>query len=205
MQLRLVFAAGVLVSLGACVTTRIDTVPIPSAETANHALQQLQHFNARGRIAFNRSGNGGSVSMSWQQSGSRSTLKLTAPFGLGGLQMQQDGERLVVESSRGERLEGQAARQALNALLGFDPPIEVLRYWLLGLPAPQIEAEEQRNAAGQLSSLRQSEWFVQYDRYVMAANGQGTLPVPAAFKANRDDISLRLVVDEWQLGAAAAR
>ena len=66
----------------------------------------------------------------------RSNLALDGPLGIGGLRVELEGEDLEIATSRGEKLDGDAARAELERRLGFALPLAELRWWLLGIPAP---------------------------------------------------------------------
>ena len=65
-----------------------------------------------------------------------SNLALDGPLGIGGLRVELDGQEIGIETSRGEKLDGDAARAELERRLGFALPLAELRWWLLGIPAP---------------------------------------------------------------------
>ena len=76
-----------------------------------------------------------------------------------------------------------------------------LRYWIRGLPAPAAsKAEARRDESGRLSQLTQSGWTIKYDRYQLV-NG---VSLPGKLQLLHDDISVRIVVDKWELGVVAA-
>ena len=79
-------------------------------------------------------------------------------MGAGSLRMNFGDQDLRVETSRGQVLEGVQAQGVLNDQLGFAPPLEALRYWLLGLKAPGADALEERGPDGQLLWLTQLGW-----------------------------------------------
>ena len=45
---------------------------------------------------------------------------------------------------------------------GFDPPLDSLRYWVLGVPEPGHPAQESLDALQRLASLEQDGWQIQY-------------------------------------------
>ena len=59
-------------------------------------------------------------------------MELSGPLGFGGARIQQSGEQLRITTGDGIAFSGDAARSELATLLGFDPPLTSLRYWVLG-------------------------------------------------------------------------
>jgi outer membrane lipoprotein LolB len=88
-----------------------------------------------------------------------------------------------------------AAHAELASRLGFDPPLSALRYWVLGVPDPAQPASESLDAAQQrLSALTQEGWHVEYQSYGSA----GGETLPARMTLRRDQVRVRLLVDDWQ-------
>jgi len=73
-----------------------------------------------------------------------------------------------------------------------------MHYWVRGLAAPDGAAQVQRDAAGLMTRLEQSGWVINYDRYQSVAG----LSLPGKLRLERDDIAVRLVIDEWLLDPA---
>jgi outer membrane lipoprotein LolB len=169
--------------------------PGPSWEIRRPQLQSLEHFVLRGRVAVAAGGEGFNASLRWTQDGARSQVTLEGPLGVGGAQLTASGDDLTVITSRGERIESAAAHAELAARLGFDPPLSALRYWVLGVPDPAQPASESLDPAQQrLSALTQDGWQVEYQSY--GAAGGETLP--ARMTLQRDEVRVRLLVDDWQ-------
>jgi outer membrane lipoprotein LolB len=159
-------------------------------------LQALSRFQLKGRVALSASGNGFNANLRWSQEQARSQIALEGPLGVGGMQIIANGSDLDVVMPHGERISNQAARAELTARLGFDVPIERLRYWVLGVPDPAQPAEEALDPSGQrLKSLVQDGWHIDYDEYT-SASGQ---PLPARLTLQREAVRVRLLVEDWRL------
>jgi outer membrane lipoprotein LolB len=159
-------------------------------------LQSLAHFQLKGRVALSASGSGFNANLRWSQEQARSQIALEGPLGVGGMQIIANGTDLDVVMPHGERISNQAARAELTARLGFDVPIERLRYWVLGVPDPAQPAEEAVDASGQrLTSLVQDGWHIDYDEYT-SASGQ---TLPARLTLQREAVRVRLLIEDWRL------
>jgi outer membrane lipoprotein LolB len=159
-------------------------------------LQALGHFQLKGRVALSASGNGFNANLRWSQEQARSQIALEGPLGVGGMQIIANGNDLDVVMPHGERISNQAARAELTARLGFDVPIERLRYWVLGVPDPTQPAEESVDASAQrLSNLVQDGWRIDYEEYT-SASGQ---MLPARLTLQREAVRVRLLVEDWRL------
>jgi len=120
-------------------------------------------------------------------------MSLDGPLGAGGVQVTSDGSAVSIVTSRGDRLNNDAARAELANRLGFDPPIDNLRYWVLGVPEPDHPAQESLDAQQRLATLEQDGWQIQYTDY-MSVGGEW---LPSKLTLQRQGIRVRLVVDGW--------
>jgi len=93
---------------------------------------------------------------------------LDGPLGAGGVQVTSDGTAISIVTSRGDRLDNDAARAELANRLGFDPPLDSLRYWIQGVPEPG----HPRRIAGFAAALIRSSAgrvAIQYTDYMSVA------------------------------------
>lgn len=180
--------------LSACKTVP-TRAPAPSApwDVRREALQQREHFDLSGRIAVAAAQEGFNAKLRWQQQGSRSNLALDGPLGVGGVRIAADGATLNVVNSRGEALDSDAARREIAARLGFEPPLQSLRYWVQGVPDPSHPADEVLDDQQRLATLRQDGWQIDYAKYTAVA-GQW---LPSLITLKRDDVRVRVLVDGW--------
>lgn len=129
----------------------------------------------------------------WTQDGKQTRMSLDGPLGAGGVQVTSDGSAVSIVTSRGDRLDNDAARAELARRLGFDPPLDRLRYWVLGVPEPGHPAQESLDPQQRLATLQQDGWRIQYTDY-MAVRGEW---LPSKLTLQREGVRLRLVVDGW--------
>jgi outer membrane lipoprotein LolB len=200
----------VLLLLGALLLAGCVTVPPrPAApagwESRRLELQAVSRFSLDGRIAAAVGQEGFSASLAWQQRGSRSDLTLRAPLGFGSAEVTRDGADIRLRSSRGQKLSGTLATDELARRLGFEPPLDSLRYWVLGVPEPARPAVEtlgQGKSEGQgLAALEQDGWRVDYAEYKAFGAAALEALLPRRLTLTRPGIRLRLVIDHWTLRA----
>lgn len=180
--------------LGGCRT--LPPSALPSAEpwdARRAALQARDQFDMNGRIAVAAAQEGFNAKLRWNQQGQRSQVALDGPLGVGGVRITADGRAINVITSRGEQLDSEAARREIAARLGFNPPLESLRYWVLGVPDPSHPADEVLDDEQRLATLRQDGWQIEYGKYAVV-EGQW---LPSRMTLKRDDVRVRLVVDGW--------
>jgi outer membrane lipoprotein LolB len=82
----------------------------------------------------------------------------------------------------------------LEEKLGFNLPLDTLRFWLLGIPDPSIPFDLTRNEQDRALRLSQAGWTIDYDQY-MPSNGD---VLPKRLVLTRSTARLRIAVDHWQ-------
>jgi outer membrane lipoprotein LolB len=194
--MRTVLLAGLLALSAACVTPPVKAPSAENWEQRRAHLQQLEQFAFKGRLAAAINNDGFNASLQWQQRADRSVIDLRAPLGFGSVHIEREPAKFSLQTSRGEKLDGDAALTGLAARLGFSPPLDSLRYWILGVPDPQRPSIETPGVdARNLAALEQDGWHIQYEEYRDA----GGVPMPRRAQLTRADARLRLIVDEWTL------
>jgi outer membrane lipoprotein LolB len=182
--------------LAACHTLPPAPATSLAWELRRPQLQGLPHFTLKGRVAVATGSTGFNANLRWIQAAGDARLTLEGPLGVGAVQVSETGGALEVVNSRGERIGDEAARAELRTRLGFEVPLDSLRYWILGVPRPGEAAQENLDPVQQrLDSLDQDGWHVAYGSYTQVS-GQ---VLPARLTLEREAVRVRLVVDDWQL------
>jgi outer membrane biogenesis lipoprotein LolB len=145
-------------------------------------LQALAAWTLSGRFAVAAGNEGFSGGLEWQQRGSHAELALRGPMGGEAIRMHVDGADYVVETPDGASYDGERAQRLLAERIGAVRPLPVqdMRYWLLGVPAPATPHEETLGTDQRLASLNQSGWLIRY-------GGFETVGALVAAATDRDD------------------
>jgi outer membrane lipoprotein LolB len=195
-MLRKLLGVTLVVMLASCRTAPVRHEAPVSAQTWEARKPQLQardQFGLKGRVAVATGSDGFNARLRWTQAGKQTHMSLDGPLGAGGVQVTSDGSAVSIVTSHGDRLENDAARAELTSRLGFDPPIESLRYWVLGVPEPGHPAQESLDPQQRLATLEQDGWQIQYTDY-MSVGGEW---LPSKLTLQRQGIRVRLIVDGW--------
>ena len=186
----------ILVLLGACSAT--PPRPSPPVPRDAASVARLETWQATGRLAVRTAQDGFSAHFDWRQSPGAGELSVRGPFGAGAARISIGPDRILVESGAEPPLELAAPYEALDPVLsariGFPLPLESLRYWLLGIPAPGVAAE----SVG-ADAFEQSGWRV-------AARAFGPVaglpePLPGQVEMTRGATRIRVFVDRWRADA----
>jgi outer membrane lipoprotein LolB len=191
----------VLLALAGCQTRPpVTTVIGPGADAPwpeqEAALKKVTGYTLNGRVAVAANGQGFSGSLHYQQRAQRSEMSLDGPMGIGGMRVRVDGDDINISTSRGEKLDGIAARAELEQRLGFELPLAELRWWLLGLAAPRAG----ETGAGDATHPEPVNVFDQDGWHVLVNSRAPALgfSLPQKLTIEREGARLKLLVEQWQ-------
>jgi outer membrane lipoprotein LolB len=176
--------------LAACVSTRRAPAPLQESwEQRAAELQKLDAWQLDGRAAVAVGTQGWQASLNWRQRGDAAEVHLSGPLGVGALLLKRTAAGL----SLNDAAPSDAVLAQLQERLGFELPIDHLRFWLLGVPDPGAPFELERNAQDRALRVTQDEWVIDYDRYLPVAGDV----LPGHLVLSREGVRVRIAVDRW--------
>jgi outer membrane lipoprotein LolB len=187
---------GVLVcfaALAGCATVRHAPHPFGAPAPWDERLTQLERaevWQLDGRAAAALGQQGWQASLTWRQNGSSSDLHLAGPLGVGATEIRLTPAGLSLNGAP----PSVTVMAELEEKLGFNLPLDTLRFWLLGIPDPSIPFDLTRNEQDRALRLSQGGWTIDYDQY-MPSNGD---VLPKRLVLTRSTARLRIAVDHWQ-------
>lgn len=188
-----------MLALAGCATTRVPQtlLPVPMQESL---LAALPAFSVQGRVGIRAGADGTSASLDWRQQDEETRVRLAGPFGAGALVVTWRPDLLRLAGGGDEVHENAAAEGLLRQELGFVPPFEAMRYWVLGLEAPG-EPPQSRTPSdqGRVGELVQQGWRIRYDQWTKVAADGGGVQLPRRLTITRDDLRLIVFVQRWKL------
>jgi outer membrane lipoprotein LolB len=177
--------------LAACATNR--PAPAPAVEWSQRVaeLQSLGSWQLDGRAAVAVGTQGWQATLNWQERGASAEVHLSGPFGIGALLLQRGADGLSLDGAP----PSPDVLDQLQARLGFELPLDHLRYWLIGAPDPSAAFDLKRNAQDRASQLNQDGWSIDYDRYMPVSADV----LPAHLVLSREGVRVRIAIDRWNL------
>lgn len=174
--------------------------PNEAAWQAHRArLTTLSDWDLQGRIGVINGKDGGSGSMDWKQQGDRVTFDFRGPFGAGALEVRGDDQALWVRSSRGDDFITTNPERDFAEILHVPLPVLSMRYWMLGLPDPHSDFSKRVDEKGELVTLTQRGWQVEYQSYAVFDG----YDLPTRLLIQRAPVRIRIAINQWQAGRAA--
>ncbi|MCP1727360.1 outer membrane lipoprotein LolB [Natronospira proteinivora] len=190
----------VLLLLAGC--ARMAPVPEgPPDEAAwqehQRALLALQAWSLDGRVALRSEDDGWTASLRWSQWTDYMDFRLRGTFGIGTTRIRGSEEGMIIENSRGDVWETAHPEVELERQTGWRVPLGMLRWWMVGMPAPQgPTADKEIDALGRLVQLEQLGWEIHYEDY----GDVGELMLPHRITVENESVRLRIRVRDWTVG-----
>lgn len=182
------FATGVILAVAAgCAAPRApQALPVSNAG--------IDTFSLMGRVAVKLERRGYSAKLSWRHAAARDRLRLLSPVGSVIAELEADASGAMLTTGDKKVYRSDDVQALTREVLGWDLPLKGLQHWVVGRaePALPVQAEE-RDARGRLTLLRQNDWRISFLDYV------GDSALPARIALAYDQVSLRLIIDRWDL------
>ena len=182
------------VLISACVTPKSLELPdLSDWESRQKILVGVDEWEFAGRIGVSAGEEGFNGQLRWRQDGVVFRARINGPLGVGTVFINGDRREITVTDRDGVVTELHDAEVELRQMYGWTIPVASLRFWALGIPDPASPAETEFGEDGQLSTLRQQDWEVEFTQY---REGGGQL-MPRRLTAVNDDVKVILVIDSW--------
>ena len=164
------------------------------------ALADLDQWRLTGRIAIRTEGEGWHATLDWRQDQRRYDIRLFGPLGQGTVRLQGSPGEVTLHTEEG-RTTAADPEWLLYRNLGWRVPVEALRYWVLGLPAPGSARERELDRYGRLARLEQADWQIEFRDY----ERRDGVELPSRIFVSNHRAQVRLVVGQWRLPAPEGR
>lgn len=193
-----VVALAALLLLGACVSSPLQS---PGWQAHRESVTQVTDWQLDGRLNVRQGRESDTIGLSWKQSGDRASIRLSSTvFGLGGVLIEGDDTRVIIEKSGEEPRELPGLDALSNEFLDYDFPAAYLRWWVRGLPVPSLPATPILDQNQLLFSLVQTapdgqRWELSYENYEQV----GSVILPRRINLSSQGVMLRFLISDWQL------
>ncbi|MFI4981320.1 MAG: lipoprotein insertase outer membrane protein LolB [Nevskiales bacterium] len=176
---------------GAAADTGNSALAQRSWDARRTALQQVQNFSLQGRLAQT-----GLVSfggdLSWIQAGATFQARFYGPLGVGAVAIIGSPGNMQIQNKSGT-YQTQQPEVLMQQQFGWSLPVDGLRYWVLGLPAPGDMAQLKLDDTGHILSMQQDGWELVYSEYQSVAG----LDLPKKFALKDPQRGFRVFIDTW--------
>ncbi|WP_186453812.1 lipoprotein insertase outer membrane protein LolB [Denitratisoma sp. DHT3] len=154
------------------------------------ARAAIDSFSLEGRLALRQGERPYHAGISWRHDIQRDEILLTGPLGQGIAELDRDPRGARLTTSEGKVHQAPDWAALAEEVLGLTLPLNELPRWL----AARVEARS-RDEQGRPRRAWVDGWQIDYLDY--ESDSEDALPT--LLEMRRDDIDLRLKIDQWQL------
>lgn len=177
-------------AMAAALLAACQSVPLtPSTWQAGE--REALNFTAAGRLAVKQNDKGSYANFDWDSNGKRQILSVNTPLGNSVGELCQDAQGVTAVAANGDTYRADNAEQLSRQLMGFAIPVGSLDLWAHG-----FWDDSRAHAVRQDGRLQQDGWLIERQT---AADGS-----PRLLVLSNTDLSIRLVFNDYQRGAADA-
>ena len=184
-----------LASVSGCALFRGGTAPAPFLTQANQALYRLDSWRMEGRIGVQTAGDAWQANLFWDHDTAQDRLRLSGPLSQGMVSIVVQKDLIYINEGKGRTELSRRPDALLRDRLGFSVPLSSLRYWILGLPDPQLGYTPLLGDGGSPAGFLQSGWTIRLDRFTTA----GTRVVPQKMSVQGSGVKLKILADTWEI------
>lgn len=191
-----VFTVWILTALSGCATVAPPAAPTTSNvswESRKTELSRLQNWQLSGKIAVITAQDSGSASVDWSQRAQNFTISLYGPLGAGGMKLNGTAGKVTMQNSKGQTVSAASAEQLIAQQWGWKLPVSYLKYWVRGLPVPNLPQTSTFDAAHRLLALNQQGFNIQYSDYTTS----GSMDLPSRLTINSPNFKSKIVIYKW--------
>ncbi len=166
----------------------------PSWIAHKKQLLVLDQWDVNGRFAAQGEDDSWSGHFHWQNNANEYTITLSAPLNGGSLRLNGDDTQAILTLEDKRSFTAKNANSLLSKYTGLKLPVNELKYWLRGLPAPSHSIKDiSVNPNGSLASLLQNNWRIEFKRYKIVES----VALPDKLFLSNHDFDVRLVMQRW--------
>lgn len=190
---------GLILLLGGC--ARQPLKPIDSWEEHRSQIAALNNWQISGKLGAKLPNDSGSARLRWDQEPKGYRIDLSGPFGQGRMIITGEPGLVRLRQNGEAPLEAASAEELIRQSTGWRLPVDQLRYWVRGIPAPEGQPRGVRKTAeGLLAEMVQDGWQLGYSEYRLVDH---RWRLPGRIVARHRDIKLTLVIHQWTIDQPA--
>jgi outer membrane lipoprotein LolB len=119
------------------------------------------------------------------------------PIGVGALNLYGRPGKVILQTSNGRTYVDKSPEHLLAKGWGYNVPVSHLKYWIRGLPSPDMSMNTRYDANGRLRTLIQQGWVIQYLSYVR----HGKYNLPSKIFIRSPSLQVKIVIYQWQVSS----
>lgn len=158
-------------------------------------LKRLRRWRVEGAVGVVQPHDSESARFQWQQNGKSYTIHLAGALNVGSTTIQGGAGWVKVSRANGQHWQGKSPNALIASKLGWALPVQQLRYWIRGIPAPARYQQLRTDGYGHLQSLQQLGWTINWSRYKQ----MGAVDLPQWIVLQRAGWKIKVLARQWIL------
>lgn len=166
--------------------------PVPDgfySPAARSYLYDIKKWHLEGRLAVAAANDSWTANIDWGHLPDSEKIRLSGPLGQGAVAIELNKESVKIDRGGGNVQASNKPEEFINQQLGLNVPLQSLRFWAVGLPESGSSFQETSDG------FVQNGWLIAYKE--MQKTGSGMMPRKMA--VSKDNMKLKLIIDQWEL------
>jgi outer membrane lipoprotein LolB len=186
--------AVVLAILAGCATAPREPLVTAHWQSHRERVAAIPDWSFSGKLAITTAQGTETARLRWSQQGEDLQLEVSGPIGINQIIfVREDSQLRVFEDKQWRSLTVEEA--SLEQQLGWPLPLDLLPWWLRGVPAPLPAATDMEISDGRLQQLDQAGWNLEYSRYQQVDE----VVLPGMLLFQRGEVKGKILFKQWTL------
>ncbi|PCH83569.1 MAG: outer membrane lipoprotein LolB [Piscirickettsiaceae bacterium] len=190
--MRALCIAFVLMQLSACATI-VEKKPHTELSIASNAakVSELKEWGILGRVSIKQPHQAWLASIEWAHNKKLDEVVISSSLSGTLASIRYSDHRIVVKTSEGTRQLKNV--EEMQQVIGFNPPVPYLKYWVRGLPVPNVGLIKDGGSIKEGRTFKQEGWLVKLHRYQLV----GDVWLPHKISVVGDELNIKLAIEHW--------
>lgn len=170
---------------------------IPVYQHQYQSIEKIDSWILYGRLVLRSEKGGGSTVFYWSQDRDDYLMRFILPLGQGSHVLRGTKDQgVTLMTADSQMFSADNVNDLLSQSLGWHIPLASFRYWVRGIPDPNIlTITKQLDAQGRITTIQQGDWNVSIKRYKTVND----IYLPEKIFIEGNQLVLKLVVRRWDI------
>ncbi len=157
----------------------------------NINVSAQRNWGVVGRVSIKQENNAWLANIDWQHDEVVDELVISASLSgvLANIRYQE--KQIIVETQDGVQV--LKNNDELQRVVGFNPPINYLKYWARGLVVPNVELLNDTGLVKERREFEQAGWRVQLSKYREVSD----IWLPHSVSVKNKRLNIKLAIEQW--------
>ena len=157
----------------------------------NINVSAQRNWGVVGRVSIKQENNAWLANIDWQHDEVVDELVISASLSgvLANIRYQE--KQIIVETQDGVQV--LKNNDELQRVVGFNPPINYLKYWARGLVVPNVELLNDTGLVKERREFEQAGWRVQLSKYRQVSD----IWLPHSVSVKNKRLNIKLAIEQW--------